>query len=115
MRRRLYPEEQYPQGHLHLATSLNNLAALYADTGQYAQAEPLYRRALAIQEKALGPEPPDAAVTQPGALTLTAMVSPKYRTAPLPATESEPVWASAVGADSAIAAMRAATVFTSRA
>ena len=43
-----------------VATSLNNLAALYDDQGQYAQAEPLYQRALTIGEKALGPEHPDA-------------------------------------------------------
>ncbi len=39
-----------------LATSLNNLALLYHDQGRYAEAEPLYERALAIVEKALGPE-----------------------------------------------------------
>ena len=44
-----------------LATSLNNLAALYRAQGKYAQAEPLYRRSLAIREKALGPEHPDVA------------------------------------------------------
>ena len=37
---------------------LNNLAALYYAQGQYAQAEPLYKRALAIWEKALGPDHP---------------------------------------------------------
>ena len=31
-----------------LATSLNNLAFLYNTLGKYAQAEPLYQRALAI-------------------------------------------------------------------
>ena len=44
-----------------LATSLNNLAELYRATGRYAQAEPLYERAIAIGEKALGPEHPDLA------------------------------------------------------
>ena len=38
------------------AASLNNLAALYQAQGSYAQAEPLYKRALAIVEKVLGPE-----------------------------------------------------------
>jgi len=38
-----------------LATSLNNLATLYHAQGKYAQAEPLYKRSLAIREKALGP------------------------------------------------------------
>ena len=43
--------------------SLNNLAALYRATGAYAQAEPLYQRALAIREKALGPEHPHTATS----------------------------------------------------
>jgi len=41
--------------------SLNNLALLYDTQGQYAQAEPLYLRALAILEKALGPDHPSVA------------------------------------------------------
>ncbi len=44
-----------------MAQSLNNLAALYDSQGKYAEAEPLYRRALAIREKALGPEHPSVA------------------------------------------------------
>ncbi len=43
--------------------SLNNLALLYDTQGQYAQAEPLYLRALAILEKALGPEHPNVATS----------------------------------------------------
>ena len=46
-----------------LATSLNNLAALYHAQGKYAEAEPLYQRALAIWEKALGPDHPNVAVS----------------------------------------------------
>ena len=42
-----------------MATSLNNLAVLYRAQGRYAEAEPLYKRSLAIDEKALGPEHPD--------------------------------------------------------
>ncbi|MEI6260247.1 MAG: tetratricopeptide repeat protein, partial [Deltaproteobacteria bacterium] len=34
----------------------NNLAGLYYTTGRYAEAEPLYKRALTIYEKVLGPE-----------------------------------------------------------
>ena len=44
-----------------MALSLNNLALLYKDQGRYAEAEPLYKRALAIWEKALGPEHPHVA------------------------------------------------------
>ena len=43
--------------------SLNNLAELYRTQGQYAQAEPLYKRALAIQEKALGANHPEVATS----------------------------------------------------
>ncbi len=44
-----------------MATSLNNLAGLYETLGNYAEAAPLYRRSLAIWERALGPEHPDVA------------------------------------------------------
>ncbi len=44
-----------------LATSLNNLAEVYRLEGRYAEAEPLFKRALAIFEKALGPEHPNVA------------------------------------------------------
>ena len=52
----------------HWRLRLNNLAALYHASGAYAKAEPLYQRALAIREKALGPEHPDTAAVaqQPG-------------------------------------------------
>ncbi len=46
-----------------MATSLNNLALLYHTQGQYAQAEPLFKRALAIAEKALGPDHPNVAMS----------------------------------------------------
>ncbi len=45
----------------HVATSLNNLGALYNEQGLYALAEPLYKRSLAIVEKALGPNHPRVA------------------------------------------------------
>ena len=38
--------------HPHVATSLNNLAELYRAHGKHAEAEPLYKRSLAIREKA---------------------------------------------------------------
>ena len=46
-----------------LATNLNNLATLYQAQGHYAEAEPLYQRALAIMEKADGPEHPYVATS----------------------------------------------------
>ncbi len=45
------------------ARSLNSLALLYKAKGDYAQAEPLLKRALAIAEKALGPEHPGTATS----------------------------------------------------
>ena len=46
-----------------MATSLNNLAELYQAQGRHAKAKPLYERALAILEKALGPEHPQVAIS----------------------------------------------------
>src|SRR5437899_799279 len=45
--------------HPDLAAGLTNLALLYSKQGKYGQAEPLYRRSLAIQEKVLGADHPD--------------------------------------------------------
>jgi tetratricopeptide (TPR) repeat protein len=49
--------------HPAVATSLNNLAVLYHDQLRYADAEPLYQRALAIREKTLGRDHPDVATS----------------------------------------------------
>src|SRR5262249_41239691 len=46
-----------------VALSLNNLAELYRAQGRYADAEPLYKRSLAIREKALGADHPYVAVS----------------------------------------------------
>jgi tetratricopeptide (TPR) repeat protein len=46
-----------------VATSLNVLGNLYDSKGDYAKAERLHQRALAIREKALGPDHPDVANT----------------------------------------------------
>jgi len=43
------------------ATVLNNVALSLADSGDLASAEPVYRRALAIDEKTLGPDHPHVA------------------------------------------------------
>jgi hypothetical protein len=42
-----------------VGTALNSLAELYRVQGRYGEAEPLYRRSLAVTEKALGPDHPD--------------------------------------------------------
>ena len=66
------------EGHPDYATSLNDLAVLYQEMGDYARAEPLFRQALEIREKALGrgpprlrhePEQPGRCCTRPWATT----------------------------------------------
>jgi Tfp pilus assembly protein PilF len=46
-----------------VADSFNNLAALYKVQGRNAAAGPMYKRALAIREKALGAEHPAVATS----------------------------------------------------
>ncbi len=43
--------------------SLYSLASVYQAQGRYAEAEPLHKRALAIREKALGPDHPSVATS----------------------------------------------------
>ena len=45
-----------------MAGSLYGLALLYGSQGQYEQAELLYKRSLAIREKAVGPDHPSVAM-----------------------------------------------------
>jgi len=46
--------------HPDVATSLNNLAALYYSQGRYTEAEPLYREAIKIATQVLGKNHPDS-------------------------------------------------------
>lgn len=50
--------EKFGEYDLRLATSLNNPATLYQDSGKYERAEQLYRRALAIEERTSSPGDP---------------------------------------------------------
>ena len=50
--------DQDPQ---HLAAALRNQSGIYRKQGKYAEAEPFYKRALTINEKALDPNNPDVA------------------------------------------------------
>ncbi len=52
------PDLVLGEEHPHVATSLNNLAALYQSQGKYEQAEPLYIQALDMQRRVLGEEHP---------------------------------------------------------
>ena len=56
------PRRRWGPTTLTSASALNNLAVLYRGQGRYAEAEPLYKRSLAISEKALGPDHPDVGV-----------------------------------------------------
>ena len=56
-------EQALGPNHPDTARSLNNLAALYNNQGDYEQAKPLLERALAITEQALGPNHPDTATS----------------------------------------------------
>lgn len=42
----------------HVVTDLNELAELYIAQGKYTEAEPLFKKAMPIMEKAMGPEHP---------------------------------------------------------
>lgn len=44
--------------HLEVAQSLNNIAVLLKTVGNYEEAESLYKRSIAIKEKALGQNHP---------------------------------------------------------
>ncbi len=48
LRRKIYPKDRYPQGHVLLAQSLNNLGGMYQMRGEYAKAEPFAREALSM-------------------------------------------------------------------
>ena len=60
---RLFNEKTLGAQHPGTALSLNNLAELYRVQGDYAAAEPLYKRALAIREKTLGAQHPSTATS----------------------------------------------------
>ena len=64
-------EERFGPDHPNVSRALNNLGNFYRITGRYAEAEPIIKRSLAIQEAApFGPERPSVA----GTLVLLAMV-----------------------------------------
>jgi CHAT domain-containing protein len=56
-------EKAFGPDHPNVATVLNDLAELHRAQGRYADAEPLYKRSLAIREKALGPDHLDVAAS----------------------------------------------------
>ena len=71
-----------------LAATLNNQAELYKEQGRYADAEPLYKRLMAINEKALGPDHPSVAL----ALNDLAELSKKRVATPMPSHFTSGRW-----------------------
>jgi Tetratricopeptide repeat len=51
-------------GRARLAPGLSNLAGLLTETNRHAEAEPLYRRALAIFEKSFGSDHPNVGIVR---------------------------------------------------
>ena len=54
--------EKFGPADRRLARVLINLAGLYRTLGRYAEAEPVYERALAVTEQSFGPEHPTVAM-----------------------------------------------------
>jgi len=61
LRSALQEAEKSAAQDLRMAESLNNLALLYVDLGKFAEAEPLFKRAITIDEKTLGAASPGLA------------------------------------------------------
>jgi CHAT domain-containing protein/tetratricopeptide (TPR) repeat protein len=78
-----WAREVLGENHLLYATSLNNLATLYRDTGDYARAEPLYRQALTIRRQTLGEGHPDYAISLSSLATLYRATGDAARAEPL--------------------------------
>ena len=55
--------QSYGSDHPDVATDLNSLALLLKATNRLAEAEPIYRRALAISRQSLGPNHPHVAIS----------------------------------------------------
>jgi CHAT domain-containing protein/tetratricopeptide (TPR) repeat protein len=86
------------KNHPDYALSLNNLAALYQDMGDYARAEPLYLEALAITKKAVGTDHPNYALYLNNLADLYRFMGPYARAEPLYRQALE-IWKKALGAD----------------
>jgi tetratricopeptide (TPR) repeat protein len=74
-----------------VATDLNNLALLLKDTNRHSEAEPLFRRALAIDEQSLSPDHPPVA-TDLNNLAFLLKYTNRH-------SEAEPLFRGALGID----------------
>jgi tetratricopeptide (TPR) repeat protein len=77
--------ETFGPGDPRIAASLTNLAGAYSSQAKYAKAEPLYRRSLAIREKALGSEHPAVAQSLNNLAELYSWAQARY-------AEAEPLY-----------------------
>jgi tetratricopeptide (TPR) repeat protein len=82
MDRRLYPKARFPDGHINLADSLNNMANVLLYRGEYARAEAFNREALAmlrrLYAKEKSPEMTGALAVSLGDLGLTLRLQGRY-------------------------------------
>ena len=90
--------------HPDVAKSLSNLAQLYRNLGDYAQAEPLYKRSLATLEKALGPDHPDVAISLNNLAQLYRNLGDYAQAEPL-YKRSLAIWEKALGPDHSYVAL----------
>ena len=81
-------EKYHGIDHPDTLSSINDLALLYSNQGKYAEAEPLYKEALAGRQKALGQEHPDT-LSSINDLALLYYVQGKY-------SEAEPLYKEAL-------------------
>ena len=84
-------ESRFGAEHLHVATSLNDLASLYASQGRYSEAEPLYLQAIGIHRQSLPADHPDIA-THLNNLALLYESQGRY-------SEAEPLYLQAIEID----------------
>jgi hypothetical protein len=56
-------EKNLGNAHSYVVKATNTLAQVYVEEGEYAKADPLYTRVLAIRERKLGPNHPDVAAS----------------------------------------------------
>ena len=97
-------EQALGPDHPDVAYPLNNLAILYKEQGKYAEAEPLYQRALRIREQTLGPDHPRWLSAEQSWRTSTKTRASMPRRAVIPARLR--IWEQALGPDHPQVAIR---------
>ena len=88
--------EKFGPDNILLAQGLDELAAVYFVQGRYAEAEPLFKRALAIVEKVKGPEHPDVALALANLATVYEAQG-RYADAEPPYVRALAIWEKAKG------------------